>query len=248
MLALWLALAGTAHADGAFNVDDALTDEDKAALQSSLRAGFWRFRRSIALGPIAGGVGLCTLSDTECDGGVSFGLGLYRFDIPVVPTLDMVRTLIERRALDRGKELARAGTPDRAPTQEEIERYAREELMTIKAEVMRELNARKPKLAEKPGWHMLLEGAYLFSSEAWQVRPTIGLGIGPISVGVTSVVHIADNTNLAVGPELGYHLTLGKQTRTIVIDLFARADFAVTGRDELADAISLGVRLGLDIL
>jgi hypothetical protein len=231
-----LTLSTTLLASAPAVADDAPTTEAMA------RATVARARRAVALGPVGGAAGGCT-TDGTCDGQVALGLGLYLFDVPVVPTLTSIEDRVKARVTQRLKEMITEGKP--APTADDLARIAAE----VKAEVMAEFAGEvAPHTLERPTAKLVLEAGYQLRAAAWQARATAGVGAGPVSLGVTLAGTFADRTSGSVGPEVALHLTLGDGPRTQVIDLFGRADLVFARRDTAHDTITIGARFLFDLI
>lgn len=210
--------------------------------EAMAKATLGRARRAIAIGPLAGANGGCTTSGT-CDVQLTLGLGLYLFDVPIVPTPTSIEDKVKARVRRRLQEIVTAGKP--MPTGDDLARILGE----VKAEVMAELAGKlTPHLLERPKAKLVLEGGYQLRTAAWQVRTTAGLGVGPVSLGVTLVGTFADRISGSVGPELALHLTLGDGPRTRVVDLFGRADLVFAHRDAAQDVITVGARFLFDLI
>ena len=92
------------------------------------------------------------------------------------------------------------------------------------------------------------EGVYLFRAKDGQLRTTLGIGLWKLSFGLTAVLHFGDGVAAYLGPELDLRLLPGKGPRSPVIDLFLRADFAVSDRDTRGDLLTGGLRVMLDLI
>jgi hypothetical protein len=220
-------------------------DVGAVALQMG-RATFSRARRMVALGPFVGAAPFCSFASDapyRCDGVASFGLGLYLFKIPVLPSTEMIKDAVKRRVEERIKQTILQGQPP--PGQDDAEKLFREVYEEVKAELLQGV---RPKKVEKPLGKIVLETGYLMRAEAWQLRTTAGVGMGPVTVGPTVVGSFRDHTSAALGPEVAFHLTLGSGPRTMVLDIFARCDFVVTDRQITGDEFALGLRFLLDII
>lgn len=222
---------------------------DTPSATQIVKGTFNRARRAVAVGPAVGlGLGYAT-SAGEMDTAVTFGLAFEYFKIPIVPTPEKIRAIIEERVKAKVKEIAKQrlleGKP--LPGPEDLERIGREIFEEVKAEVLGELSVR-PKVLEKPRLAFVVEGAYFTTSEAWQLRTTVGVGISKVTIGPTLAVHLGDANGVLVGGELALHLLPKKSPRSPVIDLFLRADLGVTDGTAEADQVTLGARFLLDII
>jgi hypothetical protein len=232
-----MVFGGSAYAD----------DSEKTARY--LEGRIDRARRAFSLGPTLGVFGGLVTEGSEAEAGLSFGLGLYAYKIPIMPTPQMIRELVQERIkaklADKVKGMVARGEPP--PSPEDLERWGREIFEEVKAEILGE-RAPRPRLLEKPRFVLDLEGVYLFRSGNVQVRTTVGLGISVVTIGVTAVVGFGDGASFWVGPELGVRLLPGKGVRAPVVNVFLRADFSTTDREVRGDFLTLGARVLLDLI
>lgn len=204
-----------------------------------------RTRRAIAVGPFVGAMPIIPTAG-DADGAVSFGVALSLFDVPIVPD----RKAIEQIVMDRAKALLKEAVEaavlrGEEPTEDDLATMGREILRQVLAEF---LEARTPKLWEKPRAHLHLAGARLFRSDAWQARATVAVGLlGRVSLGPTLMLDLDDDTDLFLGPEMSVQLLPGKGPRSPIVGVYLRADFALT-RDERDALISAGGRIMLDLI
>ncbi len=243
---LFSAVLGAAILPGVASAQAAPADP---SFSDIARGTLTRARRAIAIGPIVGiGVAYAPTPD-EADVPISFGLAVYSFKIPVLPDPALVKELIVERTkakvIERAKQMIAEGKP--APDQAELERMAREVFEEVKAEVLGQLSAR-PKVWERPAYTLALEGVYFTSSEAWQTRLTLGIGIKGFTIGPSLVGHFADENGMYLGGELAVHLLPTKSPRSPVVDVFVRYDFGVTEATTEADQLTFGARFLLDII
>lgn len=205
-----------------------------------------RARRGLTLGPFAGAAPAYGLDGGDFDLQLSFGVGLYRYKIPIVPTPARIKEIVVSRARAAYAERIKAMvTRGETLTDADHERVAREVWEEIKAEFLLELRPRK---LEKPGLAVLLEATHLLDAEAWDVRGMVGLGVGPVFVKVGLSAQWRDGAALILPVELSVPVLLTDSLRSPVVDLFARAEWAATGRAEHPDVALLGARFLLDIL
>ncbi len=207
-----------------------------------------RTRRGIAIGPTVGYAGGF---DTDGNGmqGISFGLALYTFKIPTVFDLqELVASRIKARLAAEAKELVKNG--GQPPDLEELaKRIARE----VRDEILGE--PIKPRTFEKPSTKLVVEGTWLLKPGGFQMRTVFSKGAGPVTLGLSGAYQRANDQNVwFIGPEVGLQLTPIGQSRTPVIDLFARAELGYDRRDHgNMDALHpfvvvLGARALVDIL
>jgi len=205
-----------------------------------------RARRAFALGPLVGGAGTYLFDPGEFEGQLSFGLGLYWFDVPLVPD---IQKLVEARAQALLKErVKQAMAGGGAPTQEDLAEWGREVYEEARDEL---LGKRGAKLVEKPRFALTFEGARVFRSEGWQVRASAGLGIKSFTAGLTTAVQFGTGDTIAlVGPEVAIKFLPGKGPRSPVIDVFVRYEFAFLedANAPSLNQLSLGARLLVDVI
>jgi hypothetical protein len=225
----------------------ARADDDQR--ERFIRGAVQRARRSVSIGPTLGTFGALVTQGNEGEAGLSFGVGLYTYKIPVVPTPDELRAMIQSRVqakvADRVKDMIAHGQP--APDQDELARMGREVFEEVKEEIL-SARSRPPRLVEKPRFVFDLEGVYLFRAKDGQLRTTLGIGVWKLSIGLTAVLHFGDGVAVYLGPELDLRLLPGKGPRSPVVDLFLRADFAASDRDTRGDLLTGGVRILLDLI
>lgn len=225
----------------------AFADDRARMVELYARGALERARRGFALGPTVGVSGLYGIDPADGEAAVTFGLGIYKFKVPVGPDIDALKESLKARLEARIKTEAKARVEAglQPPTQQEIEGWAKEALVALEAEVFgQRLN---PKLIEKPSFALDLEGAYLGSSGEWHLRATAGIGLSKITIGPTIAGQISGDSVLYVGPQVDLRLLPGKGPRSPVIDLFLRLDFAVSDRSR-ADVFTGGARILLDII
>lgn len=202
-----------------------------------------RARRAVAIGPTAGGT--LVLGKRDVDGAISMGLGLYLFDVAVVPSLATMSEALQgsakREALARAKHMIASGEAPPGVSTDDLADAIFEE---VRAELQRQLLAEGKKF-EKPRLTLDLEAGYQVTAEAWNFRTTATIGLGPVSLGPT--LHVS-RAGVALGPELALRLLGNRGRRPPVLGLFARADFAMHNRADMADVFGIGVRALLDLL
>ncbi len=213
-----LGVAATpAHADYA---------DDAAVGLQIVKGAIDRTRRAIAIGPH---VGYAAGNDFDGHGvyGVSFGLGLYTFDVPSAFDLqEIVAARIRARVMEHVKKVVASGGV--APT--DLSEIARNVAADVKAELLGEkINRRRT--FEKPRWKLLLEGTVLMDSiGGFHTRLVVGKGVGKLSYGLgIGALRANSNTVAFIGPEIALHMTPLGQLRTPVIDLFVRGELGFDG-------------------
>jgi hypothetical protein len=203
-----------------------------------------RTRRAIAIGPLVGATPQWSVDSGDLDLGVSFGLAVSFFKIPIVPDAETIRELIKERIKARLAEAVKAalqggrvlGDADLADLGRQIAKDVIDEF----------LEERRPRRFERPGVRVFFEAARTFDTATWSTRLGVGLGIGPVSLNLTAAGAFGDDTVLYVGPEVSLQAVLGKGPRASVLDLFVRYDLATVGSGE--GLMAVGARLILDLL
>ncbi len=214
---------------------------DKKVAEALARATVGRARRAIAIGPHVGGAALIDAKDSASGGGVTFGLGLYTFD---VPTGFELKEVIKERVK---AELAAAVSSGQMP---DIDELIRGIVDKVVADVLD--GAYGSQTFPKPLFTFLLEGQKNFGDvEGFQLRALFAYGVfSKLSAGlsIAGSFPAADGAknNLIVAPELGFRMTPIGKHRTPVFDLFARFDIGV--RSPQAMNATLGVRVLFDVL
>jgi hypothetical protein len=210
-----------------------------------------RARRAVAFGPSVGALPLLATAgadDTGFDVALTFGLGLYLFAIPVVPSVELIQDVVRARVEAKLRERLQAALArGEKPTEEELAAWGREIYQGVKAEVLGRMNARA-RTVERPRLALDLEGQYLLGAGYWETRLTLGLGVKRLTIGPTAALRLWDATGFALGGEVACRLLPGRRPRSPVIDLFLRMDFEVADRAARGDEAALGLRLLLDLV
>ncbi|MCS6898285.1 MAG: hypothetical protein RMJ98_00700 [Myxococcales bacterium] len=204
-----------------------------------------RIRRGVAFGPHLGASGNYLAVPNQMDGGVSFGLGLYLFNIPT--TFDLRDLVIHRARHEitaRVKQLTDEGRP---PSGAELESLIRAVYREALDEILGK-NRREDKTLERPRFGFIVEGQRLFRSEAWQVRFVPSLGISFLSIGPTLTLHTGARTTGLLGGELSVRLLPEGGPRSRVIEIFGRAELSLGHKDTVGTHAGGGVRLLFDLL
>lgn len=206
-----------------------------------------RARRAFALGPYVGiAPGLALADEISGEFSLSFGLGLYKYDIPITPSVSQLKDAIKERFLALVKEKIKAlASKGQKPTKADIERFVRESWQEVKDELTL---AYRPNRFEKPGFSIALEGLYLFAAGEWDVRAQVGLGVSVVQLSAGLSLHVGDGVNLVIPVEISKPMMLSRSVRAPTVHFFVRGDVAVTGRDEVPDRFFLGARFALDLI
>ncbi len=202
-----------------------------------------RARRSIAIGPFIGLHGVRGPGN-DMDGAISFGIGLSRFDVPIIPDRSEIESILKDRFkalfIQKFNEALQGDVNGRGIDPKQIAKQAWNDVLSAY------LKGRKHQMLEKPGLRLHAEATKLFVQDAWQGRITASIGIGPIALGFSGGGEFGDANFAFVGIEATKPLVFG-EARTPVLELFGRLDRGFgEGHNDL-DA-SLGARFLLDIL
>ncbi len=201
-------------------------------------SGLDRARRSIAFGPSVSAVGQ---SRDGFDGTISFGVGLYRFNVPIAPDRTEISAILRERFttlfLERLKE-AKGGATGLSAKQ--VAKQVWDDI--LKSYV----KGRKPRLLEEPGVRILAEGTRFLGGDTWHSRLIVGIGGGPFSLGLAVGGEFGEENRAFVGVELAKPLVFGG-ARSPVLDLLVRADRRFgNGPERLS--FSFGARFLLDVI
>ncbi len=204
-----------------------------------------RARRGIAVGPYAAIAPGLTF-DGDIDFQASAGLALYKFDIPVTPSQKRILEIVKARMKDAMKQrVKKMIQQNKKPSKADMRKIADQVWADIKKELLMVL---QPKTFEKPSFAIRAEAGYSTASDAWEIRATGSIGIGPLFLSPGVALVFADSPAVYFPAEISVPIVLGKSVRTPVLDIFLRADFAANNRDENKDRAMLGARLLYDIL
>lgn len=225
----------------------ALRPEITAFAKKVALATVSRARRMVAVGPLVGAApSYLVTSDSDqlqLDFTSSFGLGLYLWAVPLLPSSQWIVDAVKDRVKERIKETILHGGPP--PGRDDLEQLVQEVWAELKAQL---LEGARGRLAEKPIGKLVFEASYLARNGAWEARTTAGVGVKFITVGITFAGTFRDHKAASLGPELAFHLTLGKGPRSHVVDLFARVDIYVNNREYFGEQVALGARFMLDLI
>jgi hypothetical protein len=210
-----------------------------------------RARRAVSFGPEVGGGGVLARSPGQADGEMSFGLTLHIYDQQIFD-LDAFTEEVQGWAEAKVKQkLAELGPKAAQLTGADLKQLEADALAEAKNELVVALQhgfMPPPDSTPDPMFVAGLEGAYLPRGDAWQVRANLGIGIGPVTIGPSLAVHLADRKGFALGPELGWNVLVGDGARPLGLEFFLRYDVFVNNRDVLPDQGTVGVRVMLDLI
>ena len=234
-----LSWASAARADVNVDIDEAVARAGKMSAGVLRRA-----RRRVAIGPLVAGAGSFNPDSGELDGLVNFGLGLFYFDIPIMPDVsaliqERTRAVLKQRVEDM---IARGVKPEK----DDLVTIGREVYTQVRDEILGERNVR-PRVLEKPRFGFVLEVGKQLRIDAWQTRLTFGLGVKSVTFGPTVLLLVGTDRPLVfLGPELAMKFLPGDGPRSPVVEAFTRMDFALA--DPNLSQFVLGVRLLIDII
>jgi hypothetical protein len=206
-----------------------------------------RARRMVAVGPLVGVAPTYLVSDqadqraAEITG--SFGLGLYLWSVPLFPSSEWIVDALKERVKERLEQTLLQGGA--LPGRTDLEQIVREIWADLRAQL---LEGARGRLAEKPIGKLLFEAGYLARDQAWETRTTAAVGVKRITVGLTVAGTFRDRKAASLGPEIAFHLTLGKGPRSQVVDLFTRVDIYLNNRAYFGEQFALGARFMFDLL
>jgi hypothetical protein len=221
-----------------------------AMVVKQARPVFDRARRAISFGPALGGGLVVAPRPSDADGELSFGLGLHIYEQQIFDLDGFTEELqswaeekLKQKLEELGPKAATLTTADLKRVRDETYAEARRELVTALA------NGFLPHVDAMPDpiFAAGLEGGYQPQSGAWQIRAGLGIGLGPVTLGPTAVVHLGEHDGVALGPELGLNMLVGDGPRPLGLELFLRYDAFLYHRDVLPDQATLGVRVMLDV-
>ncbi|MBL4635721.1 MAG: hypothetical protein JKY56_17805 [Kofleriaceae bacterium] len=235
-------LVGRAEAEAGANstLESVLRYATKVPWSDVGHSAFNRFRRSIVLGPYAGATGVVGSNDGN-GGSLSFGVSFSHFDIPIVPDLSEFEEIVKGRFVAAIKEKLRslAGKPSKLELAQLAKETWREVLSAF-------VDGPPRTIFEEPGVRIHAETSYQLATKDWQVRGTVGMGIGGLSVAVALGAQAGERDYLFVGAELSKPLIFGK-IRTPVLDILVRVDHGLGDGSDFR-SVALGARITLDIL
>ena len=236
-------------ATAASSAADALVRAE-AGLPPIVRATLHRARRAIALGPRGGLAGSYSPSANRGNIAISLGLALEIFRGPILPGPAELRAIlvdgVQARIVAVARELAARGGPP--PGADELRAYAKEILAAVHADASNRVAA-PHRLFPRPFFGLAIEAAGRTGAEELELRLTVGVGLGPVSVGPTAAFNAEqDDPAVLLGLEVASHLVAGKKLRTPVLDLFLRLELAAKENASTSHQGSLGLRFMFDLI
>lgn len=222
----------------------------EAGLPPIVRGSLHRARRAIAFGPRGGLAGSYSPSAGRGEVSVSLGIALEIFKGPILPSADELRAILveglQARILAVARDLAaRKGPP---PGADELRAYGQEILAAVHADASDRLAA-PHRWFPRPFLGLAIEAAGRTGAEGLELRASVGVGVGPVSVGPTAAFHSDRNDpGVLVGVEVASHLVPRKTLRAPVLDLFLRLELAVKENPTTSHQGSLGLRFLFDLI
>ena len=227
-------------------LDDLAGAETADLVKTFAKRALKRFRRSTTLGPMVGYTAGATLDGGDFESQISFGLGLLRYDIPVLPDPSRIKEILKERAIALVKERVKAAAlRGEEPTEAMLEQWARDSWEAVKAELLHEL---RPRRFEKPKYNIRIEGNYGTESEAWAVRFLLGIGIGPVYLNVGQGLQVEDGAAGLFTVELSKPMLLTDGLNSPVLEFVVRLDVPENDRGDRPDVLLAGLRFYLDII
>jgi hypothetical protein len=237
------------------DIDELIARAEAASptLEAIARGTFQRARRSIALGPTVGFWAGGVLAQDEGIAAITFGLGLEKFKIPVLPSMQTLKQLVMERAKAKLREQLIARFVGQTADPISAEQFAREVWEEAIMEILGLENTRA-RTMERPSFSVALEVNRTFNLEAWTPRVRIGFGVSRVTLGASFGVGLGTeqtyypNTPAYVGFEVVTHFLTSKNPRSSVVDAFLRVDLEMRNRDTNTDQLVIGLRYLLDII
>lgn len=228
---------------------DALVRAD-AGLPPIVRSSLGRVRRAIALGPRGGVAGSYSPFAGRGEVSLSLGLALEVFRGPILPGADELRAILvdglQARIVAVARDIAARGGPP--PGEDALRGYAKEILHAVHADASNRMGM-PHRWFPPPLFGVAIEGAGRTGADGLELRLTVGVGLGPVSVGPTVAFH-SDRTDpgVLVGVEVARHLVPRKSPRAPVFDLFLRLELAAKQNPTTSHQGSVGLRMLLDLI
>lgn len=238
-------------------LDSAIAKAEAAApaLENIARGTFRRARRSVSIGPTVGLWSAALIQPGELDAALTFGIGIEAFKVPVLPSMDTLKALIQERVKAQLKERLKDALRTGAVQGVDLDQLAAQ----VYADVRDELLGRKDvrgKTMERPRYTIGFEANRLFGAERWLARTRVGIGVWKLTLAISAAVGRVcrgdtgcDDVAVYSGPEVVAHFLMSKKPRASVVDVFLRFDLQATGRatDTTYDQAVLGARYLLDV-
>lgn len=215
-----------------------------------------RARRAIAIGPSVGVWGTAFLEPGDVDAALSFGIGLEKFDVPVLPELDTMQELITERIKGQAKDRVKQALAGRAVDPVQLDQIAAQAYADARKEVLA-VEHTQPHTMEKPSFTLAIEANRLIGADRWLGRLRLGVGVWKLTIGASAAFGRVcrgpagcDDIKVFAGPEVIAHVLTSKNPRSNVVDGFVRFDIQTYGRGDNTtyDQVVVGARFLLDLI
>lgn len=246
---------GQGGADPALDALIAQAEAQLPSIETVVAGTVRRARRAISIGPTVGVWGTGIIDTSDVDGALTFGIGLEKFDVPVIPSTETIKALIVERVKAQVKDRIKAVFTGRQPDPLELGAIVAQVYTEVRDEILGLGNTRA-KTMERPQLTLALEGNRLFGSGRWLGRLRAGVGVWKFTLGLSTAVGgvcsggtCDDGVKVFIGPEIVLHFLMSKNPRASVLDAFVRFDVQANSRGtEVYDQVVLGARYLLDVL
>jgi hypothetical protein len=247
--------ANEAATDSTLDAAVAKAEAAAPSIETVARGTFRRARRALSIGPTVGVWTAAIIDPGDIDAALTIGVGFETFKVPVVPSMETVKALINERVKatlkDRVKQVFKGQPPDPIA----LDTLAMQVYTEVRDELLGMKNVRA-KTMERPQFTVGFEANRLFGAERWIGRTRVGIGVWKFTLALSAAVGRVcrgdtcdDGVKGFIGPEVVLHFLTSKNPRASVVDVFLRFDFQATGRaDTTYDHAVLGVRYLLDII
>lgn len=248
-----LVMAQEVEDDAEAEIDESsFKDQVKELAKNLAKESLKRARRSIAIGPYVSAAPTVIFGDeSKVDFQFAGGIGFYKFKIPILPGIAVLQEELMGRAKDRFKNQYKAALKEaflktgKKPTKEDVDVLMKELWVEIKKDLLMRM---RPKTFEKPSFALRAEVGYTGDAEAWDLRFSGAFGVGPVFVVPSARLVLLPQVVFFIPAEVSLPIALGSGTRTTLIDLFFRYEFAAHGRSKNADSATLGLRFMFDAI
>ena len=250
--------APPANVTGDAAIDAAIAKAQAAApsVESFGEGALRRARRAIAFGPTVGLWGTAFVEPGDVDAARSFGIGLEKFDVPVLPELGTIQDVIVERIKGQAKDRVKQAVAGRAVDPVELDQIAAQAYTDARKEVLA-VHHRQPQTMEPPSFTIAAEANRLFGADRWLGRLRLGVGVWKLTLGASaSFGHVCrggagcDDLKVFAGPEVIAHVLTSKNPRANVVDGFVRFDIQTYGRGDnmTYDQVVIGARFLVDLI